>query len=173
MSIYWDRFYDEYSDMSDDVLRASVMSLENVGSGSEVVDVVTDIDNVEIRLRMTERAMELGAIFSEYDFERLDGEIPSYLLVKLAKYGKIEFGSSEDVADTLTDLIDENAKRALYERAYIDDIRFTSDQLEEIGYDDIDSAHDEIEDELEEKQLGCLWSLLFGWFLADKMKRKK
>ena len=173
----WERLYEEYSDMPDSLLRSRIMSLENVGSGYEVVSLLTDIDNAEIRLRLIERAMELGAVFDEDDFATLDGEIPSYLLVKLAKYGNIEFGASGDVADSLCCIIDENARRALYERAYLEDVRFTAQELDDIGYDDIDSAHDELYDEdeadevTEEKHYGCLWALLFGLFFIGKPKR--
>ena len=173
----WEKLYEEYSDMSDSLLRSSIMSLEDIGSGYEVVSVITDIDNAEIRLRLIERAMELGAVFDEDDFATLDGEIPSYLLVKLAKYGNIEFGASGDVADSLCCIIDENARRALYERAYLEDVRFTAQELDDIGYDEIDSAHDELYDEdeadevTEEKHYGCLWALLFGLFFIGKPKR--
>ena len=169
----WYELYIGYSTMTDDTLRSSVLSLNEIGSGSEVVDTITGIANAEIRIRLIEKAMALGAVFSEKDCARLDSYIPSFLLVKLAKYGNLEFGLPEEAASVIGGIADENVKRALYERANVEDIKFTPYQLELMGYDDIDSAHDRIgENEEEKKQIGCLGFLLLGWLLGCKKKRK-
>ena len=84
----WNVFYNSYSRMTDVDLRGAVMSLDDIGSGEEVTDVLTDISNAEIRLRLFDKAVELGAIFTEGNFVLLNGEIPSALLVKLLEEGK-------------------------------------------------------------------------------------
>ena len=177
MTVNWSSFYEKYDSMSDSRLRECVMNLSDIGSGEEIADVITDIDNVEIKLRLLEHSMELDAVFTESDYARLDGEIPSFNLTKLAKYGNIEFGSAEEVAEAIADMIDEPASRALYERAYIEDVRFSAEHFELMGYDNIDSAYDEIEDDEEEEEkerrpIGCLGFLLIGWLLSSKKKRK-
>ena len=164
----WYIFYEEYSNMSDVNLRNNVISLSDIGDGNEVVDVITNINNAEIRLRLLEKAMELDAVFTEEDFLNLDGEIPSALYVKLARYGNLELGTGEDVTFALESIFDENARRALYERAYIDDVKFTVEQLERIGYEDIDSAHQPFMEERRSEKtgygcMGCLIGFFSGW----------
>ena len=41
----WNVFYNSYSRMTDVDLRDAVMSLDDIGSGEEVTDVLTDISN--------------------------------------------------------------------------------------------------------------------------------
>ena len=57
----WNGFYNSYSRMTDVDLRGAVISLDDIGSGEEVTDVLTDISNAEIRLRLFDKAVELGA----------------------------------------------------------------------------------------------------------------
>ena len=173
----WYSLYDKYLDMPDHVLRANIMSLSDIGLGVEVVNIITDITNAEIRLRLFEKALKLDAVFTEDDYARLDEEIPASFLAKLAKYGNIEFGTAEKVTEALASIADENAKRALYERAYIEDIKFSKEQLDRIGYEDIDSAHDVVEDtELSNTvqkgmACGCLGAIL-GLGIISKLTKK-
>ena len=172
----WNGFYNSYSRMTDVDLRGAVISLDDIGSGEEVTDVLTDINNAEIRLRLFDKAVELGAIFTEGNFVLLNGEIPSALLVNLARYGSVEFGMGEDVAEAIESISDDNLCRTLYERAYIEDVRFTSAQLERMGYENIDSAHDSTleEKDPEIKRCGCLLALIgFDAFFGKRGKNNK
>ena len=169
------KLYESYKDISEGELRECVVSLEDIGSGAEVVDIANGIANAEIRLRLIEKAIRLGATFTEDDYLALDGKISSQLYIDLAKYGQMDLGSAENVARVLQEIFDPNAKRALYERAYIDDVRFTPAQLDRIGYDDIDSAHDNedyCEDDTERpKGLGCLGAFLALGTLFSRKKK--
>ena len=143
----WHTLYNEYSKMNESELRDAILSLTDIGTGHEVTDVFSNVDNAEIRLRLIEKAVELGVGFTEADYLRLDDQIPSALYVKIAKYSNMIFGTAEEVTEALVAITDPNARRALYERSYIEDVNFTRSQLNRIGYEDIDSAHDEVEDE--------------------------
>ena len=158
----WLDLYKKYREMPDAELRAGVLALDDMGTGSEVTEVVTGIENIEIRMRLMERAIRMGAVFTEADVMKLDGTIPAYILVNVARYGSMELGSGDEVARVLENLSDENVKRAFFERAYLDDVRFTSEELERIGYEEIDSAHQTVEEEDEPKKSGGLFSWLFG-----------
>lgn len=173
----WYSLYDKYLDMPDHVLRASVISLSDIGLGSEVADIITNIENAEIKLRLIEKSIRLDATFSENDYARLEGEIPADLLVKLAKYGNMEFGMSEMVTEALENIVDENVKMALYERAYIEDVKFSKKQLDRIGYKDIDSAHDAAEDtqlsDTVRKGIGCgCLGVILGLGIISKLTKK-
>ena len=163
--------------MSESKLGEAVFSLDYVGPGAEVAEVVTDIKNPEIRMRLVERAMELDADFSAEDFEILDTEIPSALLVKLARYGNVEFGSAEDVTCAIESISDESVRRALYERAYICDVQFTADQLDRMGYEQIDSAHQptgkKYLSDVAKEQMGCgCLGFLLGFGFLSKLTKK-
>ena len=170
------RLYESYKYMSERELRERVVALEDIGNGDEVIDIADGITNVEIRLRLIEKAIKLGATFTEENYLALDGLISSQLYVDLAKYGDLELGTAEDVTSVLEQITDPNAKRALYERAYIDDVRFTPSQLDRIGYDDIDSAHDNEDyredDKAMPKGAGCLFALVAFTSLFSRKKKK-
>lgn len=158
----WFDLYKKYREMPDAELREGVLSLDDMGRGSEVTEIVTGIQNLEIRMRLMERAIRMGAVFTEADVMKLDGTIPAYILVNVARYGSMELGSGDEVAKVLENLTDENVKRAFYERAYLDDVRFTPEELLRIGYEEIDSAHQTVEEDDEPKKRGGLFSWLFG-----------
>ena len=170
----WSTFYKDYHTMADSDMRQCVINLSDIGDGKDVVGVITTITNAEIKLRLLERAMDLGAVFTESDYARLDGEVPSFILTKLAKYGNIAFGTPDAVAESIAGIRDENAKRALYERAYIDDVGFVNSHFVLMGYENIDSAHDEIDGAYDESTgMGCIPGLLFGWLSVFKKKRNE
>ena len=160
----WHTLYSKYSKMNESELREAILSLTDIGTGSEIADVFSHVDNAEIRLRLLDKAMELGASFTEADYVRFDEQIPSALYVKIAKYGNMVFGTAEEVTEALVAITDTNARRALYERSYIEDVSFTRLQLNRIGYEDIDSAHDDVEDDAPPRSRGLVgfFKRLFG-----------
>ena len=173
----WVDFYKQYSDLDDATLRKAIMSLYDIGMGDEVAEAVDRINNAEIRMRLVERAMELDAIFTQDDIVILDNRIPSPLLVKLIKYGNLELGDADDITSAVENIFDRDACRALYERAYIEDVKFTSDHLDRMGYEDIDSAHDVLPENNDAKKstaagCGCL-GLLLGLGIISELTKKK
>ena len=73
----WSYFYDKYSELSDSKLKSYISILEDIDSGSELVDAVVDIENKDIKSLLVRKAMEFKVEFDQDDFERLDGEIPT------------------------------------------------------------------------------------------------
>ena len=93
----WSYFYDKYSEWSDSKLKSYISLLEDIDSGSELVDAVVDIENKDIKSLLVRKAMEFKVEFDQDDFERLDGEIPSLLYVHLAREGNIKFGGAATI----------------------------------------------------------------------------
>ena len=156
----WSYFYDKYSELSDSKLKSYISLLEDIDSGSELVDAVVDIDNKDIKALLVRKAMQFNVEFDQDDFERLDDEIPSDLYVKLAREGNITFGTNEEVAQVLASIFDEAANDALYKRALKEGIKFTQEQLEWIGKDEEDE-HEAPQPVANNSGCGCL-GLLFG-----------
>ena len=119
--------------MSDTMLKLRVPSLEDMGNGKQVADVVCDMENRTVRALLIQRAIELGVAFTPADCFKLDGEIPTPLFVGLIKKGNIVFGNTNVLASLLSGTWDEEGKAALYDRAIKDGIRFTKVQLDAIG----------------------------------------
>lgn len=172
----WKSFLGAYKEMSDEVQRGLVLSLESVGPGDEVSEAVSSIENAEIRLRLIEKAMELEAVFSVRDLTIMDTLIPCAEIEKIVRYGKIKFGFADDVVRAINKLSDENIRRALYERAYIEDVSFSDEDIERMGFDKIDSAHDEPEvssDGNASKAIGCgCLGFLLGFGVISKLTKK-
>ena len=84
----WSYFYDKYSDLSDSKLKSYISLLEDIDSGCELVDVVTDIENKEIKEMLVRKAMQFNVEFDQYDFERLDIWIglPYLLILQLLTF---------------------------------------------------------------------------------------
>ena len=156
----WSYFYDKYSELSDSKLKSYISLLEDIDSGSELVDAVVDIDNKDIKALLVRKAMQFNVEFDQDDFERLDDEIPSDLYVKLAREGNITFGTNEEVAQVLASIFDDAANDALYKRALKSGIKFTQEQLEWIGKDE-EEEYEAPQPTTNNSGCGCL-GFLFG-----------
>ena len=86
----WCDFYDAFWDWSDSTRRTRISSLENIGSGDEVVEVVLEIEDPKIRAQLIRKAMKLGAEFSSDDFINLDGELHDEVYAELGKYAHFD-----------------------------------------------------------------------------------
>lgn len=82
----WCDFYDAFWDWSDSTRRTRISSLEDIGSGDEVVDAVLEIEDPKVKAQLIRKAMKFGAEFSSDDFMNLDGELPDELYAELGKY---------------------------------------------------------------------------------------
>ena len=162
----WSYFYDKYSELSDSKLKSYISLLEDIDSGSELVDAVVDIENKDIKSLLVRKAMEFKVEFDQDDYERLDGEIPSLLYVQLAREGNIKLGTNEEVAQVLASIWDEAGNDALYKRAIKSGIKFTQQQLEWIGKDE-EESYEAPPSRSNNTGCGCLglllgFGLLFG-----------
>ena len=167
----WSDFYDAFWDWSDSTRRTRISSLENIGSGDEVVEAVLEIENPKVKAQLIRKAIKLGVEFSSDDFMNLDGELPDELYEELGKYtgfdhndpyfdednmtwddfeccysdwseellvrriGKLnDFGDPESVCDAIMCMPSSKLEEALYDRAIKKGVKFTDEQLENMGY---------------------------------------
>ena len=166
----WTDFYDNFWDWADSTRRTRISSLEDIGTGSEVVDVIYEIEDPKVRTQLIRKAMNLGAAFTSDDFMNLDGELTSDLYEELGKYSgwdhndpyfdednmdwddfysaysdwteeillrrvkKLkDFGPSDEVADAIANMPSSELDELLYKKALAAGIKFTIDELEQMG----------------------------------------
>ena len=75
----WSDFYDGFWDWSDSTRRTRISSLEDIGSGDEIVDALLEIEDPKIQAQLVRKAIKLGAKFTTDDFQNLEGELPDEL----------------------------------------------------------------------------------------------
>ena len=80
----WSDFYDGYWDWSDSTRRTRISSLEDIGPGSEIAEVVYDINDPKVKAQLVRKAMKLGAKFTPEDLMELEGEISDELCSQVA-----------------------------------------------------------------------------------------
>lgn len=167
----WCDFYDAFWDWSDSTRRTRISSLEDIGSGDEVVEAVLEIEDPKVKAQLIRKAIKLGAEFSSDDFMNLDGELSDELYEELGKYtgfdhndpyfdednmtwddfeccysdwneellarriGKLnDFGDPESVSEAIMCMPNSKLEDALYEKAVKKGVRFTEEQLENMGH---------------------------------------
>ncbi len=82
----WDEFYNGHFDWADSTIRNRISALEDIGTGSEILEVVEDIDDSKVRCALIRKAMKLGAVFTREDYCWLETEIPRELFVELGAH---------------------------------------------------------------------------------------
>ena len=82
----WSDFYDAFWDWTDSTRRTRISSLEDIGSGDEVVEAVLEIEDPKVKAQLIRKAIKLGAEFTNDDFMNLDGELPDVVYEELGKY---------------------------------------------------------------------------------------
>lgn len=172
MPMDWETVYDCYYNLPDNILELKINVLDSIGPGDEVVDLITHIESDALKTKLIKKAIEFEAHWTLDDFNRLDGQIPSDLFVHLAKVGDVEFGDSDEVAEALQTIFDEDGNEALYQRALKSGIKFTKEQMEDMcrwvddeededyESDDEDYVEDEDEAPAVQNNIGCLGFLL-------------
>lgn len=86
----WCDFYDAFWDWSDSTRRTRISSLEDIGSGDEVVEAVLEIEGPKVKAQLIRKAMKLGAKFTNEDLVNLDTELPDDLFELLGKYAQVD-----------------------------------------------------------------------------------
>lgn len=86
----WSEFYEKYWDWSDSTRRTRISSLEDIGPGAEVVEVIYEIQEEKVRVQLIRKAMKLGACFTADDLAELQYEIPDDLFAQLAEYAGLD-----------------------------------------------------------------------------------
>lgn len=98
----WSDFYDAFWDWSDSTRKTRISSLEDIGSGDEIVDVILEIEDEKVRAQLIRKAMKLGAQFSSDDFMNLDGELSDELFEQLGKYAGYDHNDPYFDEDNMT-----------------------------------------------------------------------
>ena len=97
----WSDFYDGFWDWSDSTRRTRISSLEDIGSGDEIVDALLEIEDPKIQAQLVRKAIKLGAKFTTDDFQNLEGELPDEIYEELGKYAGFDAANpTYDKADT-------------------------------------------------------------------------
>ena len=97
----WNDFYDAFWDWSDSTRRTRISSLEDIGSGDEVVDAVLEIEDPKVQAQLIRKAIKLGAKFTLDDFQNLEDEIPIEIYEELGNYAGFDADNpTYDKADT-------------------------------------------------------------------------
>ena len=86
----WAEFYEKYWDWSDTTRRTRISSLEDVGTGTEVVEVIYEIQDAKVRAQLIRKAMKLGTRFTADDLVSLEYEIADDLFKQLAEYAGLD-----------------------------------------------------------------------------------
>ena len=166
---WWD-FYNYFSDWSEDDILHRMDQLEDIGTGFEVSDAVTDLPTEKLRVKLIRKAMQNNVSFTHDDFMNLDGELPDEVYRELAKYTgfdascpelnpnnltwdifysesygwseadmpkRIEqlktFGSADEVCEIVCEMPNWDCQDALYQKAVQNGVKFSRDQLEDMG----------------------------------------
>lgn len=82
----WSEFYDGFWDWSDSTRRTRISSLEDIGSGDELVEAVLEIEDEKVKAQLIRKAMKLGVKLTAEDFANLDGELSDDLYEQLGQY---------------------------------------------------------------------------------------
>ena len=75
----WSDFYDEFWDWTDAIRCTHITSLEDIGTGEEIVEVIYEIEDPKVRAQLVRKAIKLGAKFTSDDFQNLT----AYVFVRL------------------------------------------------------------------------------------------
>ena len=89
----WDDFYDRYCDWSESTIKTRISSLEDIGAGEDVVDVVLNLSDEKLKVQLVRKAIKLDVNFTQDDFMNLDGELPDEVYTEIAKHGGFYLGS--------------------------------------------------------------------------------
>ena len=166
----WSDFYDNYIEWAESTLRSRISSLEDIGSGEEVAEVVMDLPSDKLKAQLIRKAMRHKVQFTHDDFMNLDGELTDELYRELATYTGFDannpyfdennmtwddfsseyyewsekdtlrriqklndFGPAAEVSDVVCAMPNWDCQNALYQKAVTAGIKFTRNQLEDMG----------------------------------------
>jgi hypothetical protein len=82
----WSDFYDNYIDWSESTITSRISSLENIGIGEEIVEVLYELSSEKSKDKLIRKAIRLNATFTQDDFIELEGEISKTVYKELAEY---------------------------------------------------------------------------------------
>lgn len=97
----WAEFYDNFWDWADATRRIRISSLDDIGTGEEIVEVIYEIEDPEVRAQLIRNAIKLGAKFTFEDFQNLEDELAVDIYHELGKYAGFDADNpTYDMTDT-------------------------------------------------------------------------
>lgn len=93
----WYDFYCGYSEWADSTLRTRISSLEDIGSGDEVVEVIIDLPTEKLQVQLVRKAMRCGVSFTQENIDDLWGELPDEVCEELAEYSGLRENDAYDL----------------------------------------------------------------------------
>ena len=172
--VEWSYFYDKYLDLTDSKLKSYISLLEDIDDSDELVEVVVDIENRDIKAMLVRKALDFMVEFNMDNLSCLEDEIPEDLFLRIVNEAPLDFGTSEDVTGLLENIYNDKAIAVIYKRATMSGIGFNHDQLERM---DMVDDEDEEEDYNQERTasdtaaMGCLGFIMGNW-LFDLFGKK-
>ena len=82
----WSEFYDKYIDWSESTINSKISSLEDIGPGDEVLEVLYELSSEKVKDRLVRKAMRMNSSFSHDDFMEIEGEISETVFKELAAH---------------------------------------------------------------------------------------
>ena len=82
----WSDFYDNYEEWSESTLESRISSLREMGPADEVVSAIISLPTEQLKVRLVQKAIQCGVVFSHENFLDLDGEFPIEVYRTLAAY---------------------------------------------------------------------------------------
>ena len=90
----WEDFYDRYLGWAESTVKTRISSLEDIGSGAEVVEACLNIGDSTIEAQLLRKAMRLGVRFSFEDIKNLEGELSDAVFEEVAGYAGVPLEES-------------------------------------------------------------------------------
>lgn len=166
----WSEFYDKYIDWSESTINSKISSLEDIGPGDEVLEVLYELSSEKVKDKLVRKAMRLRSSFSHDIFMEIEGEISEAVFKELANYAGFDadnpyldesnltwndfyegycgwddqdvlrrinkikgFGKTEEICGAICDMPDTKCEQALYQKAISSGVKFSREQLKNMG----------------------------------------
>ena len=92
----WPDFYVGFWDWADSTIRTRIFSLEDIGTGEEIVEVVCNLFDSKLQVQLIRKAMRLGAEFTKEDLLALYDELTDEVFQELADYCGVDIDEIEE-----------------------------------------------------------------------------
>ena len=60
----WSEFYDKYIDWSESTINSKISTLEDIGPGDEVIEVLYELSSEKVKDKLVRKAMRMKSSFS-------------------------------------------------------------------------------------------------------------
>ncbi len=82
----WSDFYERYIDWSESTIISRISSLEDIGTGEEIIEVLYELSSEKAKDKFIRKAIRLNATFTQDDFVELEGELSENVYKELGAH---------------------------------------------------------------------------------------